>query len=275
MLRAGTLDLARELERRAERMDDILLRSAPAFLDLSSLPGLPPGPVSAPTSSDAASTTSSSTGLVTLTPEQQGRLEPLLRQALCRCDQIADIAANSANCEPVSADMYDLIPTGYWASPGRHDNGGVPGGSGDGNGGGRDADAVDPFANPAIRPEQIEYIRALSPADVTALFYLVSVLSAAFARARGFHLDDHPDAVSRKFPFCLVSCRVFAGCWGLGCAGLTPIPLLRHCLLVCIISLAMQLSLVHNAPAPFFLREESVFQPPAPQFFHALKRPQC
>ena len=225
MLRAGTLDLARELERRAERMDDILLRSAPAFLDLSSLPGLPPGPGSTPTGTGAANTSAaSSTGLVTLTPEQQGRLEPLLRQALCRCDQIADIAANSANCEPVSADMYDLIPTGYWASPERHDNGGVPGGSGDGNGGGRDADAVDPFANPAIRPEQIEYIRALSPADVTALFYLVSVLSAAFARARGFHLDDHPDAVSGNFSFSLVSCRFLAGCWGLCCAGLTPTP---------------------------------------------------
>ena len=204
-LRAGTLDLVRELERRAERVDDILLRSAPGFLDLSSPPGLPPAAAlsrstpggtstTAPAPAPGSAAASVEQAAPALTAEQQGRLEPLLRLALCHCDRIADIAANSARCEPVSAAMYDLIPTGVWA---QHQES-PPHGDGDSTG------AVDPFANPAARPEQIDYICALGPADITALFYLVSVLGGAYARQRKPNLDDDPEAVSRPNPPTLV-----------------------------------------------------------------------
>ena len=213
MLRAGTFDLVRELERRAERMDDILLRSAPTFLDLSSPPGLPlavgpghhhtsSGTSSSPDDNASPETAAVATGhaALTLTTEQQGRLEPLLRLALCHCDRIADVAANSAYCAPVSAAMYDLIPTGVWAQHQESPPRGDEDGNGDRDGG---ADTVDPFANPAARPEQIDYIYALNPADITALFYLVSVLGSAYAQACGLNLEDDPEAVSLLFPFTL------------------------------------------------------------------------
>lgn len=135
-----TFPMVRELELRAERIDQIIAR-CPNTFSISSPPWLP-----------------------CLTVPQQTRLIAVIKRALCQCDRIADIAANEPSSPTPLALDYDFEP-GMFQHPAASTF--LPIG---------DLSTFNPLAKPIARPKQIEYIRSLPLEDIAGIFLTTNIL---------------------------------------------------------------------------------------------------
>ncbi|KAI0125981.1 hypothetical protein BJ170DRAFT_633330 [Xylariales sp. AK1849] len=133
-------------------------------------------------------------GLDPLTPRKQERFVELLMKALYHCDRIADIAANIPKAG-IPGEYYDLVSLGIWDH-----SASLPG----------QLRSFDPFANSRARTPQIEYLKALSLEDLSAIYIMISVAGAGWVRAKNYVTED-PNVWERLTVF--EECILRHGSW--------------------------------------------------------------
>ncbi|KAI1460376.1 hypothetical protein F4805DRAFT_391514 [Annulohypoxylon moriforme] len=98
-----------------------------------------------------------------LEPQKKKVFYALMKKAILRCDQVADVAAN-APCRPLEEQWYRQMKGQYFLP---HD---IPIGF----------RMKDPCSNLGARPSQREFLRTLPKEDIAAMCYLMLMMSRAF-----------------------------------------------------------------------------------------------
>ncbi|KAL7627949.1 hypothetical protein AAE478_002145 [Parahypoxylon ruwenzoriense] len=165
----GTFSMIRELEKREAQCDEVVQSSK--FINTAWPPGM---------------------GF--LTDIQQERLRALLKQALMRCNQIADIAAN-APCSPLSLCYYSFVETGEFEDPD------LP----------SPDRQLDPITNFAARDHQLEYIESLPLEDLAILYYTINAMGLGYLSKYGEGIVSEPSLFERTTVF--EECLLRHGTW--------------------------------------------------------------
>jgi hypothetical protein len=126
--------------------------------------------------------TASPPWLPSLTPRQQNRLVAIIKQALCHCDRIADIAATMGLI--LRPEHYQCIPGGVYELPQALSD--------------PDDDLLyecNPLTRTSARPKQIEYIQSLPLNDIASIFLMTQIIGF---RSLTIYREESPTRFERK-----------------------------------------------------------------------------